>query len=252
MIDLIQRAAELLAHARHAIALTGAGISTPSGIPDFRTKGSGLWSNYDPMKVATVYAFRQRPQEFYAWIRPLVQAMRAARPNAAHLALAELEAAGIIKTLITQNIDGLHQRAGSRAVIELHGDTRTTACIRCYAVYATGGFGEEAIDRGEIPHCPACGGILKPNVILYGEDLPVQALMAAKRAALACDLMLVTGSSLEVAPASDLPIMAIQRQVALVLINQSQTYLDQQSEVVLHADVAEALPQIAALCRNYT
>jgi NAD-dependent deacetylase len=166
--------------------------------------------------------------------------------------LAELEAAGIIKTLITQNIDGLHQRAGSRTVIELHGDTRTAACIRCYAVYAAAGFVEEAIDRGEIPHCPACGGILKPDVILYGEALPVQALMAAKRAVLACDLMLVAGSSLEVAPASDLPIMAIKRQVALVLINQGQTYLDQQSDVVLHADVAEALPQIAALCRNYT
>ena len=252
MIELIQRVAELLVHARHAIALTGAGISTPSGIPDFRTQGSGLWSNYDPMKVATVNAFRQRPHEFYEWIRPLVQCMRAAGPNAAHLALAELEAAGIIKTLITQNIDGLHQRAGSQAVIELHGNTRTAACIRCYTVYATTGFIEEAIDRSEIPYCPACGGILKPNVILYGEALPVQALLAAKRATLACDLLLVTGSSLEVAPASDLPIMAIQRQVAVVLINQSQTYLDPQSEVVLRADVAEVLPQIAALCRNYT
>ena len=231
MIELIQRAAELLTHARHAIALTGAGISTPSGIPDFRTRGSGLWSNYDPMKV---------------------QGMRAARPNAAHLALAELEAAGIIKTVITQNIDGLHQRAGSRAVIELHGNTRTAACIRCYAVYAAAGSVEEAIDRGEVPHCPACGGILKPNVILYGEVLPVRALMAAKRAALACDLMLVAGSSLEVAPASDLPSIAIQRQAALILINQSQTYLDQQSDVALHADVAEVLPQLAALCRTYT
>ncbi len=246
MVDLIHQAAELIAQAQHAVALTGAGISTPSGIPDFRTPATGLWAQTDPLEVATVQAFRHRPADFFNWIRPLAQKMRSAQPNAAHSALAQLESSGQLTSVITQNIDRLHQRAGSINVIELHGNVEAATCVRCYRVYPSEAFIDRLILEGQVPTCPVCGGVLKPNVILFGEALPVQALMAAKRAAAACDLMLIAGSSLEVLPASDLPILAHQHQARLILINREPTYVDDLGDVVIHADVAEVLPQIAA------
>lgn len=248
MIDLIQHAAELIAQSHRAVALTGAGISTPSGIPDFRSPATGLWTQVDPLEVATIYAFRNRPADFFNWIRPLARHMLSAQPNAAHAALAELELSGKLTRLITQNIDRLHQRAGSRAVIELHGNIESATCIRCYQVYPSETFINAFVEEELIPTCPACGGILKPDVILFGEALPVPALMAAKQAADTCDLMLVAGSSLEVAPASDLPMLAYRRQAKLIVINREPTYIDHLGDVVIHADVAEVLPQIAAAC----
>lgn len=246
MHDLIQLAAELLAHSRQAVALTGAGISTASGIPDFRSPATGLWSQIDPLEVATVAAFRHRPEEFFNWIRPLARHMQNAQPNAAHIALAELEHAGKFMHVITQNIDRLHHRAGSQQVIELHGNIEAATCIRCYRSYPAEVFNAALLDEHTLPTCSACGGILKPNVILFGEALPVQALLNAKRAVDACDLMLVAGSSLEVAPASDLPMLAYRRQAKLIIINREPTYIDQLSDVVIQADVADVLPQIAA------
>jgi NAD-dependent deacetylase len=246
MIDLIQRAAELIANSQRAVALTGAGISTPSGIPDFRTPATGLWAQIDPLEVATVAAFRHRPEEFFNWIRPLARHMRDAQPNAAHLALAQLEQSGKLINLITQNIDRLHHRAGMQQVIELHGNIEAATCVRCYRIYPAEIFGPALIDAGQLPTCSVCGGLLKPNVILFGEALPVHALLAAQRVALACDLMLIAGSSLEVAPASDLPLLAHRQQAKLIIINREPTHIDQFCDVVIHADVAEALPQIAA------
>src|SRR5512137_2916365 len=135
MDDLIQRAANWLAHAQRAVALTGAGLSTPSGIPDFRSREIGLWENFDPMEVATFQAFRRRPADFFNWIRPLARQMFEAQPNLAHYALAELQQAGRVQHIITQNIDGLQQRAGAQHVIELHGDIFTGTCVDCYAIY---------------------------------------------------------------------------------------------------------------------
>lgn len=248
MNELIQRAAQLLAQARYAIALTGAGLSTPSGIPDFRSPDTGLWENYDPMEIATLQAFRRRPDDFFNWIRPLARQMLAAQPNPAHTALAELENAGHVKHIVTQNIDGLHQRAGARRVIELHGDIYTGTCVGCYRIYRSEEFSADFIEAGRIPHCPHCGGIVKPNVILFGEALPVQALTAAKRVAAECDLMLIAGSSLEVAPASDLPMLARSRQAHLIIVNHGHTYVDEYCDVMIHADVAVTLPAIAAAC----
>ena len=248
MRDVFGDAIDLLLNARHAVALTGAGISTPSGIPDFRSRDTGLWANYNPMEIATVQAFRHRTVEFFNWIRPLAHQMLEAQPNAAHRALAELEAAGRLATVITQNIDGLHQRAGTTDVVELHGNIFTATCVRCYRVFDSEHFVRALIDAGRVPLCPVCENVLKPNVILFGEALPAQSLMAAKRAITRCDLMIVAGSSLEVAPASDLPMMVLARQARLIIVNRDPTYLDEQADVLIRDDLARALPALAAAC----
>ncbi len=248
MDDPVECAAQLLTQARHAVALTGAGLSTPSGIPDFRSQYTGLWENYDPLEIATFQAFRHRPAAFFDWIRPLALQMFAAQPNAAHQALAALYQTGYIKQLITQNIDGLQQRTGVRDVIELHGNIHSGTCIGCYTIYPSETFYAELFERAEIPYCPACGGIIKPDVILFGEALPVRALMAAKRAVAECDVLLIAGSSLEVAPASDLPMLARAHNARVIIVNQGATYLDDFCDVLISSDVALALPAIAAAC----
>jgi len=248
MDELMQQAAQLLAQAQHAVALTGAGLSTPSGIPDFRTQDTGLWENYDPMEIATLQVFRRRPADFFKWIRVLARQMFDAQPNPAHYALAELQQAGCLPHIITQNIDGLQQRAGARHVIELHGDISTGTCVGCYTTYRSLDFKEEFIDAGRIPTCPRCHSIIKPNAILFGEALPVRALMAAKRAVANCDVLLIAGSSLEVAPAADLPMLARSRQARLIIVNQGSTYMDDYCDVLIRDDVALALPAIAAQC----
>lgn len=248
MDELIQRAAQLLTQAQHAVALTGAGLSTPSGIPDFRSHDTGLWENYDPMEIATFQAFRRRPADFFNWIRPLARQMFEAQPNLAHYALAKLQQAGRVQHIVTQNIDGLQQRAGAQQVVELHGDIFSGTCVGCYAVYSSAEFHEQFIEAGRIPTCPRCASIIKPNVILFGEALPVPALMAARRAMSKCDLLLIVGSSLEVAPASDLPMLARSRQARLIIVNQGPTYMDDFCDVLIRDDVAQALPALTALC----
>lgn len=246
--DEITRAAALLREARHAVALTGAGSSTPSGIPDFRSPDTGLWEKADPMEVASIYTFRRRPQVFYDWMRPMVRTLLNAEPNPGHLALAELEAGGWLKAIITQNIDGLHQRAGSREVLELHGHIREATCINCYQVFPTGELLEDFLASGEMPQCPACDGVIKPNVVLFGEQLPIQVLNAALAHVYQADLMLVAGSSLEIAPASQLPLEVYRHAGRLLEVNLMPTYIDDIAEVVIHGDLAEVLPRIAQAC----
>jgi len=238
------RAADLIRRSRYLVALTGAGISTPSGIPDFRSEGSGLWTIYDPMEVASIWAFSRRPEAFFEWVRPLARRIREAQPNPAHYALARLEAAGILKALITQNIDDLHQKAGSRRVIEVHGHLREATCIRCYHKVAAAPYLEAFLQDGTIPRCPQCGGVLKPDIILFGEQLPVRAFMAAQQEARRADVFLVAGSSLEVAPAGDLPLLAKEHGARLVIINLSPTAADRYADVRIQGDVAEVLPQL--------
>ncbi len=245
---LVAQAASLIAAARHAVALTGAGISTPSGIPDFRSPTSGLWQQADPMVVASLAGFRRDPAAFYRWLLPLARQMVEARPNPAHQALAALERAGRLAAVITQNIDGLHQTAGSQRVLELHGQARTATCLRCRTQAPTEQALLAFVATGEVPHCPACGGVLKPDVVLYGELLPVSVLQEAEREAAACDLMLVAGSSLAVTPASLLPETALEHGARLIIVNREATHLDRRAEVALHEDVAAALPAIARAC----
>lgn len=241
----IERAAQLLRGANYAIGLTGAGISTPSGIPDFRSPDSGLWNQADPMLVASLQSFRRRPELFFDWVRPLARATLEAQPNPAHLALAGLEAAGMLKAVITQNIDGLHQKAGSQRVHEVHGHFRLATCVRCHRVTPTRPLMQAFLEQAQIPRCP-CGGVLKPNVVLFGEQLPTDVVAAAEHDVEACDLMLVAGSSLEVEPVASLPWRAIAHGARLIIVNYQRTYLDGKAEVVIHDDVADILPRIAA------
>lgn len=244
--SLLCRAADLVLGASCLVALTGAGVSTPSGIPDFRSPGSGLWNQVNPFFAASIYAFRIRPQLFYDWIRPLARTMLDAAPNPAHLALAQLEQMGRLKVVITQNIDNLHQKAGSTHVIELHGNMRHATCNRCRRSMPTEPLIPRFLATGDIPRCDRCGGVIKPDVILFGEQLPVQEVCAARAAAAACDVMLVLGSSLTIAPAADLPTVACDNGAQVIVINRQGTGIDRRAAVVIRDDVAVALPEIVA------
>lgn len=241
--DEIQRAAALIRRSRHMVAFTGAGHSTASGIPDFRSPESGLWAQTNPMMVASTWAFRLNPKTFYNWIRPLVSLLINASPNAAHVALADLEGAGYLKAVITQNIDNLHQKAGSSRVLELHGHLREATCVRCYRNVPVDEAMVQAICAGKVPRCD-CGGVFKPNVILFGEQLPLRVFNAATAEVQQCDLILIAGSSLEVQPAADLPFRAVHNGARAIVVNYQATELDVLADVVIHEDVTEVLPRL--------
>ncbi|MBK9049821.1 MAG: NAD-dependent deacylase [Chloroflexi bacterium] len=241
----IAAAAALLKKSGYMVALTGAGISTPSGIPDFRSPQSGVWDQLDPMEVASISAFRLRPQAFFDWVRPLTHTILAAQPNPAHLALVQLERYGPLKAIITQNIDMLHTRAGSQTVYEVHGDLRTATCLDCPFTCDAHDLLAQIVQQQTVPVCPACGGTMKPNVILFGEALPWAIFEQARHAAATCDLMLVAGSSLEVAPASDLPYLAKRNRASLIIVNWGQTPLDSLADIVIRGNVADVLPRLA-------
>ncbi len=241
------RAAELLRRSRRAVALTGAGLSTPSGIADFRSPGSGMWHHVDPQKVASIDGFLRDPSAFYNWFGATAMAMYNAEPNAAHHALVELERRGILRAVATQNIDGLHQRAGSRRVLELHGSMDTATCLRCRTQVAVRPLLEQFMANTQVPHCAQCGGLLKPDIVFFGEMLPVDALMAAREEIARCDLLLVLGSSLTVAPAADLPWLAIQAGAPVIVGNRDGTWADRYAACVLRDDVAVSLPTLVQL-----
>lgn len=239
MIDLPSDLIHALHAARHIAVLTGAGVSAESGIPTFRQAQTGLWAQYDPQELATPDAFRRHPKlvwEWYAWRRALVAA---ARPNAGHYALVELARRAPRFTLITQNIDNLHQDAGSADVIELHGNIRRTKCFREDTPI------DDWPDTGEIPpRCPRCGDYLRPDVVWFGEALPPDKLQAALDAAEACDLFFSIGTSGLVEPAASLARLALQRGARVVEINPTVTPLTPHATFVLSAPSGEVLPAL--------
>ena len=196
------------------------------------------------MEVASLNTFRTAPEQFFNWFRPLASQIFYAKPNPAHEALAELERAGYRKTILTQNIDGLHQKAGSSQVVEMHGTIRTLSCAQCYRQVPSEDFLKPYIENGTIPRCATCNGILKPDVILFGEQLPQSAWQEAQRAARQCDLMLVAGSSLEVLPVAGLPIQALDHGAHLIVVNNTPTYVNVRADIVITDDVASVLPAI--------
>jgi NAD-dependent deacetylase len=220
MDELIKRAAEDLAAARNVVALTGAGISTESGIPPFRGKG-GLWEKFDPMEIAHIDAFMKDPARVW---NLLVKEMKAivdtARPNDAHKGLARLEQMGKLKTVITQNIDGLHQAAGNTDVIEFHGNFAWQRCMDCSQKYET-----RQVDISQIPPRCRCGGILRPDAVFFGEMIPQEAMWRSKQAASDCDLMLVVGTSAVVQPAALMPLFAKKTGAKIIEINPQETPL---------------------------
>lgn len=236
----------LLRGARYAVALTGAGMSTASGIPDFRGGESGLWRTHDPLEVATIGAFRRHPERFYDWIRPVADVILGAEPNVAHVALRDLERYGPLRSVVTQNIDLLHGRAGSEVVRELHGHLREMVCLGCEAVFESVERVAGFVRAGGVPLCERCGAVLKPNVILFGEALPAEAMRLAELDILRCDVLLVAGSSLEVAPVSQLPMQAIYNGARVIVVNREPTHVDDFAAVVLRGDVTDVLPRLAA------
>lgn len=196
------------------------------------------------MVVASLDGFRRSPEAFYNWIRPLALKMSLAVPNPAHLALAELERMGTVKAVITQNIDQLHQKAGSTRVLELHGSVSSVTCSRCARSAPSDEMWRRFFADGRVPVCDQCGGVLKPDVVLFGELLPQQVLLAAQREVERCDVLLVAGSSLEVYPAAELPARALRNGAAIIVVNYEPTYVDDSARVVLRQDVASVLPDI--------
>ena len=241
---LINQAAELIVKARSVVAFTGAGISTPSGIPDFRSPKEGLWEGVDAVEVAGIRSFRRDPYRFYDWLHPLVKSCRSAEPNAAHLALASLERAGKLDAIITQNIDELHEAAGSRVVHKVHGDLGRVDCLYCRFSAEADPFFEPYVQTRQLPHCPNCGGVLKPAITLFGESLPSGTWMNAYDAADSAEVILAVGTSLTVHPAASLPALTLDNGGKLIIINFTATPYDDQAAVTLRGDAARILPAL--------
>ena len=237
----LDQAAALLQPARSAMAFTGAGISVESGIPHFRGEG-GLWTKFDPYKVAHIDTFRKDPAQY--WTYSLNHRRTDAQPNPAHRALVEWEQRGHLRAVVTQNTDGLHQKAGSGRVIELHGSSHEVVCLDCEARLP-----RDQADRMNREHCPpSCptcgGGFLKPTVVLFGEALPVDALRDAQALAMAADVVLIVGSSLQVYPAAGIPRLAREHGAELCIVNAEPTPFDQVAAVVINGKAGEILPQV--------
>lgn len=231
----------LLRRDQPCVVLTGAGISTESGIPDFRS-AEGIWAQYDPFEVAHIDAFRRDSARVWAFYALRLDALARPEPNDGHRALAELEDQGWIRAVITQNVDGLHQLAGSREVVEVHGSLRDAECIHCGVRVPM----EDAVASLPLPPCPECGEILKPGVVMFGELLPAQAIERAQTLAAEAGLLLVVGSSLEVHPVAALPGATLDSGGALAIVNRGSTPWDSRAELVLDAAAGETLRGLAA------
>jgi NAD-dependent deacetylase len=231
--------ATLVSERQPCVVLTGAGISTESGIPDFRSP-SGIWAEYDPMEYATIAAFRGDPSKVWEFYALRLELLTTAEPNEGHLALAELERRGLVEAVVTQNIDGLHERAGSQTVVEVHGSIRSASCLEC------GGWAplEEviaALEQAPAPLCPRCGAVLKPDVVMFGELLPAAAIDRAVELAQRAGLLLVVGSSLEVHPVAGLPAETVSAGGALAIVNRGPTPFDHLASIRIDGGAGETL-----------
>ena len=226
--------AELIRSNQPCVALTGAGVSTESGIPDFRSAG-GIWAQVDPYEVASIDAFRRDPERVWEFYGRRLDLLADARPNAAHVALARLEHAGLLEAVVTQNVDGLHQAAGSRDVVEVHGAIGAAVCPVC------GRRAENVRPLLPLPRCAACGAILKPDVVLFGELLPEDAIGRATELALGAALLLVVGTSLQVWPVAGLPDETLAAGGSLAIVNRDPTPYDARADLVCRSSAGETL-----------
>jgi NAD-dependent deacetylase len=227
------------------VVLTGAGISVPSGIPDFRTPETGLWANVDPMEVAHIDVFERDPARFWSYYRPRFHLLGDKRPNPAHEALAELERRGLVEGVITQNIDRLHRAGGSRNVVEVHGSIETSTCTRCATAYGLDEV-DALFDGDGVAICASCGGAVKPDVILFGEMLSESAMADARDLAERAELMICVGSSLAVYPVAGLPQLTLERGGRLALVTMGETPYDADAELKLDGEVVEELAAVMA------
>jgi NAD-dependent deacetylase len=247
-----ERLAELIGGSECTVALTGAGVSVPSGIPDFRTPETGLWANVDPMEVAHIDVFERDPARFWSYYRPRFHSLGDKLPNAAHEALAELERRNLLEGVITQNIDRLHRAAGSENVVEVHGSIATSSCTRCMASYEIEQV-DALFDEEGVARCSTCSGPVKPDVVLFGELLPQSAMAMAQLLAERADLMLCVGSSLAVHPVAALPRLTLEHGGRLAIVTKGPTPYDGSAELRLEGEVDEELGAVlAALARIST
>ncbi len=239
------RLAELIRESSSTVALTGAGISVPSGIPDFRTPGEGLWTKVDPMKVAHIDAFHRDTAAFWEYYRPRFADLGDKEPNPAHAALAELEERGLLDAVITQNIDRLHRKAGSREIVEVHGSIATSSCTTCGSRYPLEQV-DALFDEDGVATCRGCLGKVKPDVVLFGELLPESAIARAQELCANADLLICIGSSLEVHPVAALPELTLAAGGQLAIVTRSATPYDAEAAVRLDGDVVADLASVLA------
>ncbi len=248
----ILAAAQLLVHSEHALALTGAGISTASGIPDFRGD-DGIWEKYKPEIYGNISAFLKDPTKFWQMAEDVAPNLFKAKPNPGHVALAELEKLDILKAVITQNIDDLHQKAGSIIVYEVHGNINRFNCFGCRASYTKDQILRKLKkEKRYPPACDICSAPLKPSVVLYGESLPTFEIYQSQALAQKADVMLIAGSSLSVAPACDLPLYTLRERGKLIIVNDRPTHLDGKAEVVICDKTEIVLPLIVEEVKKLT
>jgi NAD-dependent deacetylase len=240
--------AALIRRRQPCVVLTGAGVSTESGIPDFRSP-AGLWAQFDPLEYGSIEAFRRDPLKVWSFYKPRVAMLTEAEPNAAHLALAELERLGFVEAIVTQNIDLLHERAGSREVVEVHGSIRTATCPGCGERYALRRV-LELLAQADAPACPACGALLKPDVVFFGELLPAEAIERAFALARRAGLLLVVGSALEVHPVAGLPLETLGAGGELAIVNRGPTPYDAQATLRVDGSAGEVLRAVAEALRR--
>jgi NAD-dependent protein deacetylase/lipoamidase len=234
--------AELIAAQQPCVALTGAGVSTESGIPDFRS-AEGIWRQFDPYEVASIEGFERDPERVWEFYGLRLGILREAQPNAAHVALAQLEADGLVRAVITQNVDGLHRRAGSRDVVEVHGTIATASCPRCGRRESR----EHVEQLLPLPRCESCGAVLKPDVVMFGELLPVSEIDRAMELAREAALLLVVGSSLQVWPVAGLPEETLLHGGRLAIVNREPTPYDHRAAFVAHTSAGAILAACAAM-----
>jgi NAD-dependent protein deacetylase/lipoamidase len=238
------RLAELIRERQPCVVLTGAGVSTESGIPDFRS-ATGLWAQFDPLEFGSIEAFRRDPHKVWSFYKPRVSMLTDAEPNPAHRALAELEQHGLVEAVVTQNIDLLHERAGSRAVVEVHGSIRTATCPGCGTRLELEQV-LELLAEADAPACPTCAEIVKPDVVFFGELLPPEAIDRAYELARAAALMLVVGSALEVYPIAGLPDETLAAGGKLAIVNRGRTPYDARANLRIDESAGEVLPAVVA------
>jgi NAD-dependent deacetylase len=243
----VEALASLIRERQPCVALTGAGVSTESGIPDFRSP-EGIWTEFDPLEYGSLQAFRRDPEKVWRFYAPRYVTLTEAEPNAAHLALAELEQLGLLRAVITQNIDQLHERAGTRELVEVHGSIRTSTCPGCRARYELTEV-LALLDGTDAPRCVACGAVLKPDVVFFGELLPVAEIDRAFALAREAGLLLVIGSTLEVHPVAGLPLETLDAGGAVAIVNRGPTALDDRAEVRIEGSAGDILGRLVATLR---
>ncbi len=248
-MDDVRRLAELVTEGKPCVVLTGAGISTESGIPDFRSP-TGIWAKVDPREYASLGAFRRDPDKVWRFYRLRFELLTKAEPNRAHYALAELERTSYVRAVVTQNIDMLHERAGSRDVVEVHGSIRSSSCRACRTRYPLERVLELLAESEAAPRCPACGKVLKPDVVFFDEQLPEEAVDRAWELAREARLLLVIGSSLEVWPVAELPSLTKAGGGRVAIVNVGPTSFDRRADLKLEGSAGDVLQDLVACLRS--